>query len=308
MGRHRAPDDDDEPIDEPSDDYPESEDFGDAGGYREPATFRRRASPVFSVRVFDDRRDFTTNFDARVFRLRRRSRAIRRPSSPSGTCLPPISIRRTTSRTSRGATRTHRRRPRTRRPAAIAVLPDFSGGHRNEAGRRGVSIGVVAALISVVVVVGVVILWRFFGDALSDRSHSARCVGEKQPVAVIADPSISDQVQHFAERFNAIAAPVGDHCVAIGVKSAGLRRRRRRLHRQLARRTWASGRRCGSRAARYRPRGSPPRRARKPSPTVDRWSPRRWCSRYDPNFKKHWATRNGRHCPNCRPNPTRWRT
>ena len=36
MGRHRAPDDDDEPIDEPSDDYPESEDFGDAGGYREP--------------------------------------------------------------------------------------------------------------------------------------------------------------------------------------------------------------------------------------------------------------------------------
>ena len=36
MGRHRAPGDDDEPIDEPSDDYPESEDFGDAGGYREP--------------------------------------------------------------------------------------------------------------------------------------------------------------------------------------------------------------------------------------------------------------------------------
>ncbi|MDT5229125.1 MAG: hypothetical protein QOH94_2918, partial [Mycobacterium sp.] len=100
-------------------------------------------------------------------------------------------------------------------------LPGFSGGHRNEDGRRGVSIGVVAALISVVVVVGVVILWRFFGDALSNRSHNARCVGDKQPVAVIADPSISDQVQHLAERFNANAAPVGDHCVAIGVKSAG---------------------------------------------------------------------------------------
>lgn len=100
-------------------------------------------------------------------------------------------------------------------------LPGFSGGHRNEGGRRGVSVGVIAALISVVVVVGVVILWRFFGDALSNRSHSARCVGEKLPIAVITDPSISDQVQHFADRFNGQSAPVGDHCVAIGVKSAG---------------------------------------------------------------------------------------
>jgi hypothetical protein len=80
---------------------------------------------------------------------------------------------------------------------------------------------VIAALITVVVVVGVIILWRFFGDALSNRSHSARCVGDKQPVAVIADPSIGDQVQHLAERFNSIAAPVGDHCVSVGVKSAG---------------------------------------------------------------------------------------
>ena len=38
MGKHRAPDDDDEPIDEASDDYPEPE-FGDAGSYREPPGF-----------------------------------------------------------------------------------------------------------------------------------------------------------------------------------------------------------------------------------------------------------------------------
>ena len=38
MGRHRAPDDD-EPADEPSDDYSGPEDFGDAGGYREPGNF-----------------------------------------------------------------------------------------------------------------------------------------------------------------------------------------------------------------------------------------------------------------------------
>ena len=109
--------------------------------------------------------------------------------------------------------------PAHRRPPKVR---ERLGGHRNDVGRRGVSIGVIAALVAVVVVVGVVILWRFFGDALSDRSNSAaRCVGEKQPVAVIADPSIADHVQHFAERFNAIAAPVGDHCVAVSVKPAG---------------------------------------------------------------------------------------
>ncbi len=196
MGRHRAPDDDGEPIDEPSDDHREQEDFSDdfADGtgffdadepeddghdeYATPDPVDRDLPPA-DIDSSDDFPDFP-----------RRDPAP--PTPPSG---PP--------------TGGHR------------GLPGFSGGHRNEGGRRGVSIGVVAALISVVVVVGVVILWRFFGDALSNRSHNARCVGDKQPVAVIADPSISDQVQHLAERFNANAAPVGDHCVAIGVKSAG---------------------------------------------------------------------------------------
>ena len=196
MGRHRAPDDDGEPIDESSDDHPEQEDFSDDfaddtgffdadepeddghDGYATPDPVDRDLPPA-DIDSPDDFPDFP-----------RRDPAP--PTPPSG---PP--------------TGGHR------------GLPGFSGGHRNEDGRRGVSIGVVAALISVVVVVGVVILWRFFGDALSNRSHNARCVGDKQPVAVIADPSISDQVQHLAERFNANAAPVGDHCVAIGVKSAG---------------------------------------------------------------------------------------
>jgi hypothetical protein len=81
---------------------------------------------------------------------------------------------------------------------------------------------VIAALVAVVVVVGVIILWRFFGDALSNRSHTAAaCTGNKEPVAVIADPSIAEHVQQFAERYNRSAGPIGDHCVAIGVKSAG---------------------------------------------------------------------------------------
>ena len=56
---------------------------------------------------------------------------------------------------------------------------EWTGSHRAiKAGRRGVSVGVVVALVTVVVVVGAVILWRFFGDALSHRTQAgaARCV------------------------------------------------------------------------------------------------------------------------------------
>ncbi len=229
MGRHRAPGDDDEPIDEPSDDYPESEDFGDAGGHREPPPSGAdepsfpdfEPAPRYPSRPPEDfSDDFSdgpnfSGFDEPEGDPRDEFATPERDLPPADIDSPddfPDFPRRDPvppTPSSGPSTGGHR------------VLPDLSGGHRNEEGRRGVSIGVVAALISVVVVVGVVILWRFFGDALSDRSHSARCVGEKQPVAVIADPSISDQVQHLAERFNGIAAPVGDHCVAIGVKSAG---------------------------------------------------------------------------------------
>ena len=229
MGRHRAPDDDEEPIDEPSDDYPEPEDFGGTGDDREPP-----AAPPdeplypgsFSVPPYRPPADFDDDFpdgpgffdDEPSYERREESARPQRPEPE----VPPVGIdppddfpdfpRRepeSADVSSGPPTGGHR------------TVRDRLGGHRNEAGRRGVSIGVIAALVSVVVVVGVVILWRFFGDALSNRSHNARCVGEKLPVAVIADSSISDQVEHLAERFNGLSAPVGDHCVAIGVKSAG---------------------------------------------------------------------------------------
>lgn len=100
---------------------------------------------------------------------------------------------------------------------------DWQAGHRSADGRRGVSIGVIVALVAVVVMVAGVILWRFFGDALSNRSHTAaaRCVGGKDTVAVIADPSIADQVKESADSYNASAGPVGDRCVAVAVTSAG---------------------------------------------------------------------------------------
>ncbi len=91
-----------------------------------------------------------------------------------------------------------------------------------DAGRRGVSVGVIAALVTVVVLVGGVILWQFFGNALSRRSSDAaqQCVQGSATVAVAADPSIAANVAAFAEDFNASASPVGDKCVNVVVTEA----------------------------------------------------------------------------------------
>jgi hypothetical protein len=100
---------------------------------------------------------------------------------------------------------------------------EWTGSHRAiQPGRRGVSWGVIGTLVAVVVVVAAFILWRFFGDALSDRSSiaSARCVDGQKSVAVIADPAISDEIATLAKKFNETANPVGDSCVALDVKPA----------------------------------------------------------------------------------------
>ncbi|BBZ28757.1 hypothetical protein MMAD_30520 [Mycolicibacterium madagascariense] len=100
---------------------------------------------------------------------------------------------------------------------------EWTGSHRAiQPGRRGISVGVIATLVTVVVVVGAVILWRFFGDALSHRSQAgaARCVSGEVAVAVLVDPSIDAQIAPLAQEFNQSAEPVGDKCVKVGVKSA----------------------------------------------------------------------------------------
>jgi len=201
MGRHRAPDPD-EPTGEPSDDFSEPHDLGDLGGYREPDDLPDEFPDdpgYFDYTDPSDRHehgeedrhpsDVEAPDDFPDFPARRPEPPAPPPPPPSGG---------------------HR------------GLGDWRGGHRSDGGRRGVSIGVIAALVAVVVVVAGVILWRFFGDALSNRSHTAAaCSGSKETVAVVADPSIADHLQQFAERYNGSAAPVGDHCVAVSVKSAG---------------------------------------------------------------------------------------
>lgn len=93
---------------------------------------------------------------------------------------------------------------------------------RADAGRRGVSAGVIAALVTVVVLVGGIIVWRFFGHELSKRSDDAAsaCLQGTAAVAVVADSSIADDVTAFAESYNDEATPVGDKCVKVTVTKA----------------------------------------------------------------------------------------
>ena len=116
--------------------------------------------------------------------------------------------------------------PASGEPSAGPEQPGDAGrqGRRRriDGPRRGVSVGVIAALITVVALVGAVILWRFFGDVLSQRSSDAAgaCLEGTANVAVVADSSIVEPVTSFAEDFNRDAKPVGDTCVKVTVTQA----------------------------------------------------------------------------------------
>lgn len=100
---------------------------------------------------------------------------------------------------------------------------EWTGKRRRvDPGRRGVSVGVVAALVGVVVLVGGVILWRFFGHALSRRSADAahQCLQGTAAVAVVVDPSIVETVRAMADSYNDEGSPVGDKCVKVTVTQA----------------------------------------------------------------------------------------
>ena len=101
---------------------------------------------------------------------------------------------------------------------------DGRRGRRRRIGgpRRGVSVGVITALVTVVALVGVVILWQFLGDVLSRRSSDAArsCLDGTANVAVVADPSIAEIISSFSEDFNRQATPVGDTCVNVTVTQA----------------------------------------------------------------------------------------
>lgn len=189
MGRHSLPDPKDSGGDQPDD--PQTERIGFGAGSREPEASGHSDSPA---RGSDDNAD-----DPDAFGYGDQFDSEPQPLGSAGT---PRSGPQHSGGWEDGEwTGTHR-----------AVTP----------GRRGVSVGIIAALVTVVAVVAVVILWRFFGDSLSSRSDvaSARCVDGQVDVAVVTDPAIADPVATLAERYNQTADPVGDRCVKVGVRPA----------------------------------------------------------------------------------------
>lgn len=136
MGRHSLPRDPDDSVDEPAEDSAADDytgrhldaDDGDGGD----DDFADQGFPVAEDRysaddalAADPTDDDYPDFPAR-------------PTSAAGSAAPPTPPR------SPGSSR--------------RVLGDWRGGHRSDGGRRGVSIGVIVALIAVVVVVGTVIV------------------------------------------------------------------------------------------------------------------------------------------------------
>ena len=172
---------------------------------------------------------------------------------------------------------------------------EWTGSHRAvTTGRRGVSVGVIAALVAVVVVVGAVILWRFFGDALSNRSDvaAARCVNGELAVAVVADPSspirsrrsrtttTSRRTRSATAASRSASNPPNPIRWSTASSASGPP-------------NWANDPRCGSRPALCPRPASRPAPARRPSATAVRWSPHRCCSPSGHSSKMLWPTELG---------------
>lgn len=193
-------------------------------------------------------------------------------------------------------------------PSLRARRLDWRGGHRSEGGRRGVSIGVIVALVAVVVVVGSVILWRFFGDALSSvrtprpgaasaaRSRSRSSPTRRSPTPSGNSPRASTSRparSAITAWWSASSRPAPTPCSTASSASGP--------------RNSVGNRHCGFRAARSPRRGWPAPPPRRPSPRAIRWPARRWCWPSARNCCRPCRVRTGRHCPGCRPTRMRWR-
>ena len=152
------------------------------------------------------------------------------------------------------------------------------------------------------------ILWRFFGDALSNRSSiaSARCVDGQKAVAVIADPSIADEIATLAKKFNETAEP-GRRQLRRGRRQARrIRPGDQRLRRHLARR---AGRPPGAVDSRQLDLAGPPRGGRRRGnrqrqPLAGQLAGR---AGHPPAAQRRsWRNRIGEHCPACRATRLAW--
>ncbi|MFC8045764.1 VWA domain-containing protein [Nocardia sp. NPDC057353] len=94
------------------------------------------------------------------------------------------------------------------------------GTHRSsESGSRGVSAGVIAAIVAAIVLIVAVIGYfqlRESGDS-RDTAAAAECVEGTATLDVTVDPVLADPVRAIADRYNATAPRVRDHCAEVHV-------------------------------------------------------------------------------------------
>ncbi|MBD0862692.1 hypothetical protein IA539_15960 [Gordonia sp. zg691] len=96
--------------------------------------------------------------------------------------------------------------------------------HRSSGGEsirsRGVSRGVVFALLSILLIAAIVVTWQHLGDRIDRQADeaAAQCVEGPASVPIIADPDITPGLAAIAENFAESDPVVRDHCVTIEVR------------------------------------------------------------------------------------------
>jgi hypothetical protein len=98
-------------------------------------------------------------------------------------------------------------------------MTDQPGHHRSDEGRRGVSKGLIFAVIGLVIVVLLVVGWFSLRDKVSDESDAAaqECVDGDAQLNVTVDPEIAGPVEAIATRYNETKPVVRDSCARVTV-------------------------------------------------------------------------------------------
>ena len=95
--------------------------------------------------------------------------------------------------------------------------------HRNRGEsirNRGVSRGVVFAMLSILLIAAIVVTWRDLGDRINQQADdaAAQCVEGATSVPIIADPDIAPGLAAIATSFANTKPVVRDHCITIAVR------------------------------------------------------------------------------------------
>ncbi|WP_439028963.1 substrate-binding domain-containing protein [Gordonia terrae] len=96
--------------------------------------------------------------------------------------------------------------------------------HRSSGGEsirsRGVSRGVVFALLSILLIAAIVVTWQDLGDQIDRQAEeaAAQCVEGRAEVPIVADPDIAPGLSAIAGDFAETNPVVRDRCVTVAVR------------------------------------------------------------------------------------------